>query len=198
MGAMGEIITGVSGAVDAAGRSFKSLQEVQEQAKREISAANAVAMEAASAVDTAQQELETTEYWLGAVQDKVDREVRQARKAAARLRKVRKKPKGASKRGAWLSHSQTDPLSVSTSVDSPPTMGETYETMTSPVFGAFNTSLSSPSPPGSAGSDRSHMITSPPARQVHTPPGAAVLTPIMAGALGAPDGRLAPISAAEV
>jgi len=92
----------VDGALDAASRGFKSLDEVKDQARREIMAAQQVAKEASGSMDDAQHELDVTQYWLGAVQDKVDREVRQARKAAARLRRVRKKQKGSESKAPWL------------------------------------------------------------------------------------------------
>jgi len=99
---MGSLVAGVDGAVDAAGRSFKTLDEVKEEARREILSAQHLAQEAAGSAEDAQRELDTTTYWLGEVQDKVDREVREARKAAARLRRVRQKPKGSGRQAPWL------------------------------------------------------------------------------------------------
>lgn len=102
---MRDMVSGVDDVLASAERSFRSLDEVRDQARREIQAAQMVASEASGAVEDAQHELDVTTYWLGAVQDKVDREVRQARKAASRLKKVKKKQKGgkSDKAPAWLS-----------------------------------------------------------------------------------------------
>jgi len=60
------------------------------------------ASKASNTVVKQEQELDVTSYWLDVVDGKVKDEVKEARKAANRLRKATKKPKGSPDKSAWL------------------------------------------------------------------------------------------------
>lgn len=94
--------SGVEAHLDATNRDFRSVEDMRKEASAEVVAAQIAATKASTTVAKAEQELDVTSYWLNAVDDKVSAEVKEARKAANRLRKATKKPKGSPDKAAWL------------------------------------------------------------------------------------------------